>query len=301
MTEVPEHLLQRSRERRAALGLGGGGGDDAPGAPDEATSASPASTAAATPAPAAPAPVPAAPAAPPPPPPPPPPYVTAAMSRPKIPVWALPVLAMLPIWAIVYAGVLFVPEEGITDPVLLEGQGVFDQSCASCHGNEGGGGVGRPLNAGQVVLTFPDPADHIAFVREGSPPEGTPYGSADRPDGQHIARETPGGAMPPFGETLSEEELLAVVRYEREILGGETESVLASGEGVPEEGAPEEGAPEEGAPAAEGGEGSPDAPVEEGGSQDAPPAPEAEAEGGNVGGEAEGGAGSEGESRGGEG
>ena len=291
MTEVPEHLLQRSRERRAALGLGG----DTSGAPAEATSATPAPTAAATPAPAAPAPVPAAPAAPPPPPPPPPPYVTAAMTRPKIPVWALPVLAMLPIWAIVYAGVLFVPEEGITDPVLLEGQGIFDQSCASCHGNDGGGGVGRPLNAGEVVLTFPDPADHIAFVSEGSPAAGTPYGSPDRPDGQHIARETPGGAMPPFGDTLTEEELLAVVRYEREILGGETESVLASGEG-----APAEGAPEEGAPAAEGGEASPDAPAEEGGGQ-GPPAPEAEAEGGNVGGEAEGGAGSEGESRGGEG
>ena len=293
MTEVPEHLLQRSRERRAALGLGGGDAGSGGGA--EASSATPA-PAAAAPAPAAAAPVPAAPAAPPPPPPPPPPYVTAAMSRPKIPVWALPVLAMLPIWAIVYAGVLFVPEEGITDPVLLEGQGIFDQSCASCHGNDGGGGVGRPLNAGQVVLTFPDPADHLAFVAEGSPAEGTPYGSPDRPDGQHIARETPGGAMPPFGDSLSEEELLAVVRYEREILGGETESVLASGEGVPEEGAPEEGAP-----AAEGGEGSPDAPVEEGGGQDGPPAPEAEAEGGNVGGEAEGGAGSEGESRGGEG
>ncbi|HEV2071052.1 MAG TPA: c-type cytochrome, partial [Acidimicrobiales bacterium] len=259
----------------------------------------PAPTAAATPAPAAAAPAPAAPAAPPPPPPPPPPYVTAAMSRPKIPVWALPVLAMLPIWAIVYAGVLFVPEEGITDPVLLEGQGVFDRSCASCHGSEGGGGVGRPLNAGEVVLTFPDPADHIAFVAQGSPPEGTAYGNPDRPGGQHIAREN-GAAMPAFADLLTEEELLAVVRYEREILGGETESVLASGEGVPEEGAPEEGAPEEGAPAAEGGEGSPDAPVEGGGGQ-GPPAPEAEAEGGNVGGEAEGGAGSEGETRGGEG
>lgn len=264
MTEVPEHLLQRSRERRAALGLGG---DDAgASAPAESSPATPAPTEAAPAAPA-PAPVPAAPAAPPPPPPPPPPYVTAAMTRPKVPMWALPVLAMLPIWAIVYAGVLFVPEEGITDPVLQEGQGIFDQSCASCHGNEGGGGVGRPLNAGEVVLTFPDPADHIAFVATGSPPEGTPYGNPDRPGGQHIARETPGGAMPPFGESLTEEEILAVVRYEREILGGETESALASGEGAPETDA--EGAGEEG--------------------EGAPPA-EAEAEGGDTG-EGQGGAG----------
>ena len=191
----------------------------------------------------------------------------AAMSRPKVPVWALPVLAMLPIWAIVYAGVLFVPEEGITDPVLREGEGIFAQSCASCHGNEGEGGVGRPLNAGEVVLTFPDPADHIAFVSNGSPPAGTPYGSPDRPGGQHIARDTPGGAMPAFGGTLSAEEILAVVRYEREIVGGEEESVLASGEG----------APELGAEGSDGGEGQQGA--------------EAEAAGGDVGAEGEAGAG----------
>lgn len=159
-------------------------------------------------------------------------------------MWALPVLAMLPIWALVYAGVLFVPEEGITDPVLLEGEGIFAQSCASCHGNEGGGGIGRTLNAGEVVLTFPDPADHLAFVATGSPAAGTPYGNPDRPGGQHIARETAGGAMPAFGDTLSEEELLAVVRYEREILGGETESALAGGEGEAGGGAVEESAGE---------------------------------------------------------
>jgi mono/diheme cytochrome c family protein len=192
------------------------------------------------------------------------------MSRPKIPMWALPVLAMLPIWALVYAGVLFVPEEGITDPVLLEGEGIFAQSCASCHGNEGGGGIGRTLNAGEVVLTFPDPADHLAFVATGSPAAGTPYGNPERPGGQHIARDTAGGAMPAFGDSLSEEELLAVVRYEREILGGETESALAGGEGAPELGA-------EGAESGEGGEGEQGA--------------EAEAAGGDVGAEGEAGAG----------
>jgi hypothetical protein len=76
--------------------------------------------------------------------------------------------------------------------------------------------------------------------------------------------------MPAFGESLSEEELLAVVRYEREILGGETESVLASGEGAPELGA-------EGAESGEGGEGEQGA--------------EAEAAGGDVGAEGEAGAG----------
>ena len=37
MTEVPEHLLQRSRERRAALGLGGGEAGEAAPAPDDAS------------------------------------------------------------------------------------------------------------------------------------------------------------------------------------------------------------------------------------------------------------------------
>ena len=38
--------------------------------------------------------------------------------------------------------------------------------------------------------------------------------------------------MPGFGETLTEEEIVAVVRYEREILSGETDPVLAEGEGA---------------------------------------------------------------------
>ncbi|MDP9451905.1 MAG: cytochrome c [Actinomycetota bacterium] len=233
MTEVPEHLLQRSRERRAALGLGGGdsGAAPSPAAPSTPGAAvSPASDAPSpAPTPAAPPPAPVAPA----PPPPPPPYVAAAMARPKIPVWAVPVLALLPIWAVVYAGALVVPEKGITDPVLVQGQGVYAQSCASCHGNDGGGGVGRPLSGGEVLLTFPDPAEHIDWVVNGSPPAGTPYGNPERPGGQHISSETSGGPMPPFGDSLTPEEILAVVRYEREILGGETESALAAGEAPP--------------------------------------------------------------------
>jgi mono/diheme cytochrome c family protein len=140
---------------------------------------------------------------------------------------------MLPIWAVVYAGALVVPEKGITDPVLLEGQGIYAQSCASCHGNDGGGGIGRPLSGGEVILTFPDPAEHLAWVVNGSPAAGTPYGNPERPGGQHLSSETSGGPMPPFGDSLTEEEILAVVRYEREILGGETESVLAGGEAPP--------------------------------------------------------------------
>ena len=39
MTEVPEHLLKRSQDRRAALGLGGDGGGGDGGSPPAATPA----------------------------------------------------------------------------------------------------------------------------------------------------------------------------------------------------------------------------------------------------------------------
>src|SRR4051812_40281353 len=100
LTEVPEHLLQRSRDRRAALGLGGGdaGGAAArpsapPAAPATATGgAAPAKAAAAAPVVSAPKPPPFV-----------PPYVRAAERRQRIPVWCLPVVAFLPVWGVLYA------------------------------------------------------------------------------------------------------------------------------------------------------------------------------------------------------
>ena len=229
MTEVPDHLLQRSRERRAALGgtsapaaapSGGGGGDDGGAA----------STAAAVPAAAAaPAVVEYVP------PPPPPPYVQAALDRKKLPRWMAGVGAVSLLWAFIYAGVLFSPEATITDPVVAQGEEIYASRCASCHGAAGQGGSGRPL-ADSVILTFPDIADHIAFVANGSPPEGTPYGSPDRPGGQHIARSQGFGQMPAWAGTLSEDEILAVVRYEREVLDNEEPSGAAAGESGSESG-----------------------------------------------------------------
>ncbi len=199
------------------------------------------------------------------------------MARPKVPVWALPVLAMLPIWAVVYAGALVVPEKGITDPVLLEGQGIYNQSCASCHGNDGGGGTGRAAEwrRGAADLPGSGRAHRLGGQRLARRRHALRQPRAT--GGQHISSETSGGAMPAFGDSLTEEEILAVVRYEREILGGETESALAAGEG---------GA---------GGEGAPTAPDEGGEGSGGAPAAEAEAEGGDVGNEAEGGGGAKGE------
>ncbi|MDP1805459.1 MAG: hypothetical protein Q8K72_09865, partial [Acidimicrobiales bacterium] len=98
MTEIPEHLLKRSKERRSAIG-GDDAPDDASAPTGEAVEAAPA---------AAPAAAAAVPAVPEPPKAPEPlrPEVAAAMSRKKIPFWAMPVLAALPLWAYVYQATL---------------------------------------------------------------------------------------------------------------------------------------------------------------------------------------------------
>ena len=224
MTEVPEHLLKRSRDRRAALGLGGGdggGGDEAPTAPP---SAEPASTEVAAATATAAAPVAAATPAEVEPPKPRPPYVEAALRRKKIPFWAMPVLAFLPVWALIWVGSLSpATKPGQVGPLQLGAQ-VFSANCAVCHGAGGGGGVGRPLSNGDVVATFPDIAGQLEFVAVGSDgmgAPGTPYGDPNREGGQHSTLSWNGQKMPAFGEVLTAQELLNVVRYEREVLGGE--------------------------------------------------------------------------------
>lgn len=208
MTEVPEHLLARSRDRRAALGLGGGDAGAAPAAAAaESTSAAVAETGASAPAAAA------APVAPvvrevPPP----PAYVQAALERKKMPWWAASILALLPLWAIVYAGSLSPADTG-TPSILEEGGTIYAERCATCHGATGGGGVGPALAGGVVLETFPNRADHLRWVYGGSAGWPAPnYGDTNKP----VA-----GGMPNFNEALTPEELLAVVRYEREVLSGE--------------------------------------------------------------------------------
>ncbi len=220
MTEVPEHLLRRSRERRAALGLGGGseGGAEAPASKPAESEAS-ATAVEKAPASAPATPEPAAPATPPPPT---PPYLEAALERKRIPYWAMPVLAFLPIWAIIYAGSLSPADTGGPTQLSL-GAEIYAAQCAACHGPSGGGGVGRPLSGGDVLKTFPNIEQQLEFVAIGSDGVGlgNPYGDPDREGGAHISGGFNGNIMPAFGSSLTEEELLAVVRHEREVLSGE--------------------------------------------------------------------------------
>lgn len=202
MTEIPEHLLKRSKERRAAIG----GGDASSEAASEAPAATPAPAAESAPAPAAaaatPAPVEEAPK---------PvlvrPEVAAAQRRKKIPFWAMPVLAALPLWAYLYQGTLEPPPASELTP--LEAGEIVYGGCAGCHGATGQG-VGATPGLTNVLQTWPDYRDHAMWVRLGSEGWPTPtYGATD---------ESKDGGMPAH-KTMTDAELAEVVLYERVVFG----------------------------------------------------------------------------------
>jgi mono/diheme cytochrome c family protein len=201
VTEIPEHLLKRSKERRAAIG-GEEASDDAAAPSSEAVEAAPA--------PAAPVAAAAAVEVAPEPPKPEHPAVVAAKTRKKIPVWAVPVLVALPVWAYVYHGTLEPPPAGENDPMVL-GEEVYG-GCSSCHGASGGGASGPALDG--VLETWTDSFDHMMWVRIGSDgwsEYSDTYGDNNTPIG--------GGGMPAHPD-LSDEELAQVVLYERAQFGG---------------------------------------------------------------------------------
>ena len=72
------------------------------------------------------------------------------------------------------------------------GQAIFATRCASCHGADAGGGFG-PTLAGVVVQQYPNPADQEAVVANGL------------------------GSMPSFADSLTPEQIAAVVEYTREL------------------------------------------------------------------------------------
>ena len=132
MTEIPEHLLKRAAAARAAKAGGEAPADDAaPAAGDAPAAASDAPAAAVEKPKAAPAPLPtldeAEPA---------PvvdiPVVAAAKARKRIPFWAAPVLALLPLWGIIYVFSVQPPPAGETDPFVI-GKEVYTANCAGCH------------------------------------------------------------------------------------------------------------------------------------------------------------------------
>jgi len=82
------------------------------------------------------------------------------------------------------------PDSGTSAPATPGAQ-IFAASCASCHGADGGGGIGPRLAGGAAAKRFPDVGDQITFVTDGR------------------------GAMPAFGGELSPAQIRDVVEYTR--------------------------------------------------------------------------------------
>jgi len=224
VTEIPEHLLKRSRERRSAIGKGDDdaaatpASDSTPAKPAASTPAATAAAAPATtgPAPRTPAPAPAAPA----PPKPEPVYVQAAKKRRRIPFWAMATLSLMPVWAFMYVRSVTEGTEVAEGPLGL-GEEIYS-SCASCHGAAGGGGVGYAFSGEEVLKTFPHIEDQIRYVYYGTEGYNAAdveiYGNPDREGGPHVTGNL--GVMPAFGGQLTQYEIIAVVCHERYTLGG---------------------------------------------------------------------------------
>lgn len=97
---------------------------------------------------------------------------------------------------------------------VTSGKVLFENNCARCHTkgasygsptvSGGGGALGPSLLDGVILRKFPDLADHLKFVKEGSQFQKA-YGVGGIGTGQ----------MPGFGMVLTEEQIKAIVAYER--------------------------------------------------------------------------------------
>ncbi|NNF56100.1 MAG: hypothetical protein HKN03_16860 [Acidimicrobiales bacterium] len=215
MTEIPEHLLKRSKARK-----GTPAGDDASAAASASTAVTPTESsgpaqppaireAAAAiprdPAPVAPKPV--------------PPYVQAARTRKKMPMWAMAIIPFFTLlWAYSFAGTMQQPD--VEDPLFTESAALYSsEGCAGCHGAGGGGGVGYAFSDGEIYTTFPAPIDQMVHIARGSAAiAGSQYGDPDRAGGARVAGNR--GVMPNY-PSLTQNQLELIVFHERATLGGE--------------------------------------------------------------------------------
>jgi mono/diheme cytochrome c family protein len=211
VTEIPEHLLNRSKARRAEAS-----GD----APSASTPAVAAQTAPATQAKAAP--VPAQPKVEKPD----PVYVVAAKTRRKIPFWAMSGLALLPLWAFLYL-IAIEPADKVVAGPIATGSAAYS-SCAGCHGADGAGGAGQVMYAGEVLKSFPRIEDMLNFVYVGSQAYAaadlTTYGDPNREGGARKTLGYNGNPMPQQGKLagggLTDYQILGTVCHIRYKLSG---------------------------------------------------------------------------------
>ena len=111
------------------------------------------------------------------------------------------------------------------------GQALFNAYCARCHTKgysygqpaiSGGGAYGPNLTNGSEVRQFANIDDQIDYITKGAE-YGKPYGArgigsmapANRVDPETPGVAMQGGGMPMFGAMLTQEQIRAIVEYER--------------------------------------------------------------------------------------
>jgi mono/diheme cytochrome c family protein len=101
---------------------------------------------------------------------------------------------------------------------MVDGQSLFSANCARCHTRgwsidrpdvAGGGSYAPNLRGGSTVRQFPKMQDMIDFIHV-SAQYGATYGLTG------IGQDA-GGGMPHFGEVLPDEDIQAIVEYERSL------------------------------------------------------------------------------------
>lgn len=143
-----------------------------------------------------------------------------------MPFWAMGALGLLPVWAFLYLRGMQPVEETVSGPLAVGAETYT--GCQSCHGANGQGGAGRPLNEGSVILTFPKIEDQLNLVYTGSEAYAlagiAALGDPNRAGGAHAPGAYNGAYMPAqgadYGGSLTEAEILGVVCHERYTIGG---------------------------------------------------------------------------------
>ena len=182
VTEIPEHLLNRSKAAKAA----------APAAP-----ATPAAK-------------------------PEPPVVAAYKTRKKIPVWAMLTLSILPVWAFMYAKALTPEEAKAEGPLAAGATAYGQCSACHGGAGEGGVGYAfAGGEVVKTFPHIEDQLRFVYFGSQEYENAGIDiYGNPDREGGAHITKAQ--GVMPSgvtsFG--LTDVDVLNVVCHERYTLGG---------------------------------------------------------------------------------
>lgn len=102
------------------------------------------------------------------------------------------------------------------DPATMQrGRALYDDRCADCHGDEGQGATGAvPALAGNRAVTTSSPTNLIRIVLDGGFPPAT--AGNPRPYG-----------MPPFAQSLGDEEIAALATYLRNAWGNRAAAVTA--------------------------------------------------------------------------